>query len=247
MNRKYKIAALAVLVVFIPSILAFAAGKYFATATTSNVPRIIPYDGTLEKDGLPISGSYNFKFELFDNKDTGTALWEEAAMLDVKDGKFIANLGSEMPLPDQVFDAAQLWLQITVSGNVLSPRQKINSVPFAVKAEKAVNVQNPFCTTAECNSSDFKTVTNKIVLPTTLGEVAAYCPVDYPIPVVGNCEGGFNSATCSAIYTFYHRNWNNPQLWTSTVENQRAGWVCSYHYFGGGGDCGVGAYILCRK
>jgi len=138
MKKRIRTAMIICLIALVPAFVAFAAGKYYAVDTTSNVPKIIPYDGTLEKDGLPAKdASYNMLFEFYDNGSAGTKLWDEAETVATKNGKFSVNLGSTKALGVDVFDTSELWLQITVEGNVLLPRQKINSVPYAIKAAGA--------------------------------------------------------------------------------------------------------------
>jgi hypothetical protein len=253
MKTKFRTALIIGLIVLIPAILAFAAGRYYAAAGSSNVPRIIPYDGTLERDGIPVKdGSYNMKFEFYDAESAGSRKWDEASTVDTKNGKFLVNLGSTKPIDDTVFDSPELWLQMTVDGNVLAPRQKINSVPFAVKAAIATNteiskvVNNPYCSTPECAGSEFQSKENKqTIAANTTSTLYLWCPTDYPIPVSGGCNGAY-SGSCTYVVTSMPRNWENPSNWKSAINTERAGWACVMKN-PSSSSCDTASVLVCRK
>ena len=138
--------------------LTFGVYKAFADPPTgSPVPRTFSYDGTLEHQGQPATGTFDFRFQLVDKDGisggTVSTYWPENGLeaersLNVVNGKFTvtfpditANPG-EGPLPDAVFETPNLYLRIAVAPDgqspiLLKPFPKINSAPFAVRAEKA--------------------------------------------------------------------------------------------------------------
>ncbi|MBI5526632.1 MAG: hypothetical protein HY897_09900 [Deltaproteobacteria bacterium] len=151
------------LVIVIAAVLTAGAVSFVLARTVlpappagSPVPRVINYDGVLEQNGQPMTGTYDFRFQLIDGLDEvvwpiagSTVLYAERS-LEVKDGKFgvkfpdiQANPG-EVDLPDKVFDTKPLKLKISVRASggtqffTLSPAIVINAVPFAVKSEQAV-------------------------------------------------------------------------------------------------------------
>ncbi|MBI5526630.1 MAG: hypothetical protein HY897_09890 [Deltaproteobacteria bacterium] len=82
-------------------------------------------------------------FYFFDTKDGGNQLGGPyTSTVEAYAGRFAAEIG---PVgEDNVFESANLWLEMWVakgedagSGYQLSPRQKVNSSPLAVRAEKA--------------------------------------------------------------------------------------------------------------
>jgi len=133
--------------------LLFIAGLFAAYAMeppTSPVPRTINYDGTLEKSGTPATGEHDFRFQLIN--DGGVAVWPASGYaertIDVVNGHFAVTFPDtgEGALGDAVFETRPLYLRISVKAtssgtyNLLDPAVKINAVPFAVRAEQAVEV-----------------------------------------------------------------------------------------------------------
>ena len=127
--------------------------KVFADSPAgSPVPRVINYDGTLEKNGVDVNGDFDFRFQLIDGYDEvvwpGSGEYAERT-LPVSEGRFsvqfpdtTANPG-EVALGDVVFETKPLKLKIAVrpagTGAWTSFNRAliVNSVPFAVRAETA--------------------------------------------------------------------------------------------------------------
>lgn len=111
-------------------------------------PGVISYQGTLtEPGGQPVDGDLDMTFGLFDVSTGGTALWTEAHAganaVPVSDGLFNVLLGSLTSIPSTVWDHASLFLEVTVGGEVLAPREAVGSVPhalYAVHADLAYNL-----------------------------------------------------------------------------------------------------------
>jgi hypothetical protein len=108
-----------------------------ATSVTaiSSVPKIISYQGRLtDTDGTPVSdGPYGLLFRIYDAMTDGDELWtSNTQYIDVKDGLFSYNLGSNAPLPDSLIQYDSLWLGIKVESNPeMSPRTRLVSVLYA--------------------------------------------------------------------------------------------------------------------
>ncbi len=90
----------------------------------------ITYQGQLaDASGNPLSGSYSFKFELYDAASGGTKLWEHVrSNVQVQAGIFSVQLDVDA----NDFDGRALWLAITVDGQLLSPRQELTPAPYAL-------------------------------------------------------------------------------------------------------------------
>lgn len=74
--------------------------------------------------------TYIFTFRIYAESSGGSVLWESDKILDVNDGLFNAQLGSEEPL-DLPFDE-QYWLGIALDGGEeLSPRMPLSAAPYA--------------------------------------------------------------------------------------------------------------------
>jgi hypothetical protein len=109
--------------------------------TNDNVPQTIPYEGFLEQGSTPVEapGGIAVDFALYDGPTAPTPLHTEShPSVVVSSGRFSVLLG-EGGLPDSVFDAGDLWLEIDLGSGALSPRQRVQAVPFARKAGVATH------------------------------------------------------------------------------------------------------------
>jgi hypothetical protein len=86
------------------------------------------YQGRLTQNGAPANGNFDFTFQLFDAEaaglQVGSTLNEPA--FPVSDGLFTVALA----FPG-AFTGAQMWLQVTVNGVPLLPRQAVATAPVA--------------------------------------------------------------------------------------------------------------------
>ena len=86
------------------------------------------YQGNLNASGLAASGAFDLTFKLFDANIGGTQVGSTISLpqYPVANGVFTADL--DFP---GAFTGTQLWLEVTVGTQTLSPRQPVNSVPVA--------------------------------------------------------------------------------------------------------------------
>ena len=131
-----------------------------APAAVADTPDWVNYQGVLrDAAGVPRSGSFDMTFRFFDEEVGGNEILVDAHVasgtgaVGVLDGLFDVYLGSgavsdgAAPLPGDpftslvdVFSAFQeVWLEITIGGEVLSPRVPINAVPYAHHAQTAAH------------------------------------------------------------------------------------------------------------
>ncbi len=108
------------------------------SATTVN------YQGRLaDPSGNPLDGSYGMSFSLWDAATDGNLVWgpENHTAVLVSDGLFSVGLGSQTSggIPTSVWDGDR-YLEITVGGETLEPRELIRSVPIAGMALTALTV-----------------------------------------------------------------------------------------------------------
>jgi hypothetical protein len=95
----------------------------------------VNYQGRLaDSGGSPLTGTYGMTFALWDAATGGSLAWgpESHAAVPVSDGLFSVGLGSQTSggIPTNVWDGDR-YLEITVGGETLSPRELIRSVPIA--------------------------------------------------------------------------------------------------------------------
>jgi hypothetical protein len=93
------------------------------------------YQGRLtDEAGNPVpDGYYQLVFTLYDQGTGGTSLakiWHFS--IPVEDGLFTAYLPFLGAEDQDLFDGKQLWLEVEVEGQTLSPRHRIRPVPYAL-------------------------------------------------------------------------------------------------------------------
>lgn len=100
----------------------------------SEVPEVISYQGQLNDDsGVPIDGSVDMTFSLYDVDVGGAALWTESQPVGVVNGIFNVKLGEMIPLQASFFNQPDLYLGITVETDAeMAPRQKLSTSSFAM-------------------------------------------------------------------------------------------------------------------
>ncbi len=108
-----------------------------ATAQTAP-PQRIRYQARLtDSAGVPLVGTHSLAFAIFAVPSGGTALWSEGPVsLAITGGDADRLLGEGTPLPSTLFTGSERWLEVTVDGSVLLPRQKLASVPYAHAADR---------------------------------------------------------------------------------------------------------------
>jgi len=105
-----------------------------AMALLAQVPRIMDYQGKLTTgEGVGLNGDYSITFKLWDNLTGGGLLSEETQVVTVTNGLFEVALDFSTPPRDTVDFDRVLWLELTVEGELLEPRLRIASSPYAFR------------------------------------------------------------------------------------------------------------------
>ena len=166
------------LLVFTILLLAFAAEAVpLGTAFT--------YQGQLQQDGTPTSGSCDFKFQLFDAPSSdsppagGNKLGSDQVITNVvvTDGIFTVQLNEAGQFGANAFAGESRWLQIGVTCpatgshvfTTLSPRQAVTAAPYALYAPAAGLASSVSC--SGCVSAT--ALAEHAVAPTKLAAGAA--------------------------------------------------------------------------
>jgi hypothetical protein len=125
-------------------------------AAAEGIPRQLSYQGRLlDSSGQPVQGTRKLGFEVFDAAVGGASLWSDTLEnVGVVDGYYEIVLGSTPghAFPASLFDGSARYLEISVEGAKLSPRQAIGSVPFALKAQELANGKAPLFVEAETSA-----------------------------------------------------------------------------------------------
>jgi len=127
--------------------LAIPALALLAAAAVAQVPHDMTYTGRLvDSGGSPLTGPVDLELRIFDAEFSGTQLYSEEHLGVVLDatGGFTVQLGMGTS-PSGTFDAdlfadADRWLEVVVGPEVLTPRQIVGSVPWALVAERSETI-----------------------------------------------------------------------------------------------------------
>src|SRR3989344_5683842 len=101
-------------------------------------PGLLNFQGRLtDNSNNPRTGSFNMQFRITSGSDGTGQLWSETQnSIPVSNGIFSVNVGASTPIPDTVFNTDTAYLEVTVAGEVLLPRQRLLSASYAFNAAR---------------------------------------------------------------------------------------------------------------
>lgn len=116
-----------------------------ARSPEAGVGTAFSYQGRLDQDGMPVNGSCDFKFSLFNEATGGSQQGNtQSKTIQVSDGLFSESLN----FGSGVFSGSSRWLEIEVrcpsgSGSYvkLSPREEILAIPYALSLRPGAEVE----------------------------------------------------------------------------------------------------------
>ena len=121
-------------------LLAVAAVFVTVTFSLAVVPNETTFDAYLELDGgLVADGQYDVVFRLYDQLEDGTLIWEEAQDTLTVVGGVLQTHFSGLE-PGSFKDNPELYLEIEVEDEILSPRTKFRTNPYAFVAVYALSL-----------------------------------------------------------------------------------------------------------
>ncbi len=95
----------------------------------------------LDDSGEPVAdGDYEVMYRIYQTETEGTAVYTDTQTVAVANGLFTTSLGLTDEIPADVF-ALPTWLDITVDGETLTPRQRLLGAPFAFSLVTGAVVQ----------------------------------------------------------------------------------------------------------
>lgn len=120
------------------ALVAFAT---LAGTAAAEVPQTLHFQSYLtDRDGQPVFDTVELKIRLFDGPGADAeVLFEEAHDQEVEFGLLNAEIGSVETLDPTIFDGGAVYLEMQVNGEVLGPRHKLASVPYALRAANALS------------------------------------------------------------------------------------------------------------
>jgi hypothetical protein len=93
------------------------------------------YQGQLKQSGVPLNGSANMVFKLFDAPAAGNLLGTQTINgVPLTNGFFTVELNAAGQFGADAFNGEQRWLEVSVNGTPLAPRQALASTPYALHA-----------------------------------------------------------------------------------------------------------------
>jgi len=129
--------------------VAFVAALLLATLAVAPdvraaIPGEINYQGLLLDDlGQPVNGPVDMEFRLYDAQTAGTLLWTEVhAGVPVADGVYDVALGATTPITASAVAGGSVYLEVIVGTEVMTPRQRLLVVPYALRAEVAETAES---------------------------------------------------------------------------------------------------------
>ncbi len=139
-----KLFNLTFVLVFSFFLLTMVYGLWTAQAA---VPHLINYQGQLtNKDNKPLDGTYKLTFKVYDAESGGNLLSEELFdSVFVEKGVFSVLLGSGkaqngLPLIGALAFDKPYFLEIKVGDEIISPRQRLTSTGYAIRAENVDSI-----------------------------------------------------------------------------------------------------------
>lgn len=128
-----------------------------AVPASAEVPKLVRYQGhAVDGNKIPLEGPHTLTFRLYDAETVGTKVWEEIHTgASLNGGHFSVLLGSVTPFASAMDWSTPCWLSIQVDADVeLAPRQRLTSVPLALRAETAEKLAGGGSASARaCNSA----------------------------------------------------------------------------------------------
>jgi len=90
--------------------------------------------------GQPLTGPHSLSFALYDVETGGVERWSEQHSAEIDNGYYTVTLGQNTLLDTVLFLDNSLWLEVSVDGVLVEPRQELTSVPWALRASSAESV-----------------------------------------------------------------------------------------------------------
>ncbi len=115
------------------------------------------YQGQLKQDGLPLNGVVDLTFSLWDAAGIGSppsggnqiGANQAIAGVQVTNGLFTVVVNSSGQFGSAAFQGDAEWLQVSVNGTALSPRQETSAVPYSL------GLRLPFSEAVSANTEAF--------------------------------------------------------------------------------------------
>ncbi len=117
----------------------------FLIVAAACAPKLVPtfsHQGRLlDASGNPVAdGDYPVEYRIFNQASGGTAAYTESQTVPVEDGLFTTSLGLTGAITPTIF-AQPAWLEVSIDGETLAPRQQLQGAPYAFSLTSGSVVQ----------------------------------------------------------------------------------------------------------
>lgn len=167
------------------------------TASAYAVPQYINYQGILRDitgNNLQ-NGTFTMDFKIYNTATSGSAIFDSLPIqVNVSNGLYNVSLGA---VNSTIFDGSDLWLEVTVGSDTLSPRLKINSVAYALRADVAGTAASANYATLSGTASSAAHAVNADTVNNIAANTSPTANAIYPLDSSGKLSGIPISATAS--------------------------------------------------
>ncbi|MDX1775686.1 MAG: hypothetical protein R3297_03835 [Desulfobulbales bacterium] len=158
-------------------------------------PMFFNYQGMLNDSAGPVNYDVPMSFRIYDSESAADPVWGEShTSINVSSGIYNVLIGSGTPLSgfsqlsSEVFTdhGNDIWLEVEVAGELLTPRQRIVSVPYAIHAnssDSAVSAEN-------AAAANYATTSGQVAGLCSAGDSVTCFEDDIAKIGVGECKTG---------------------------------------------------------
>lgn len=180
----------------------FAISLSFLATDTAAQTNSFMYQGRLTDSSGPATGTYSMKFDLFSVPAGGTAIATQTSSISVTNGIFTAvlDLGAN-------FDGNARYIEISISGTLLNPRQQVLSTPYALRAAGAGLADNLSSACVLC-------ITDARISSVDASKITGVLPVN---------RGGTGSSTQNFVDLTTNQTVGGNKTFTGTISGNGSG------------------------
>lgn len=198
-------------------------------------------------EGGLVDGDRLVTFRLYNDPTGGTAFYEASVAVSFEEGRFVAYLGDEEPLPPQSFDgipSMYLGIEIASEGVEMLPRVRLGTAPFSIfsqlcgEAEVALDLdegaKTQFAESSHNHSANEVTgvasASHTHPAPTCITQTVSFSvPANDDRGAIATCPGGYTMTGGGCTYEGIGAS--SRQVMASLPTSN--GWHCLYWNSGG--------------
>jgi hypothetical protein len=155
---------------------AFCLGLLGGASAQAETPGLIGYQAAVFDDqGQPAVGPVDVDVAIFDAASGGSERYAESHLgVTLVDGAFDIQIGAGTSpsgtLDADTFAASETWLELSIDGEVLDPRQRLVAVPYALRAAVAERLDGAIGSVPYADIAGHASTADTLASPITPGE-----------------------------------------------------------------------------